>query len=121
MPVRIVKAVFCLVQDPKTPNGDSGLAEDSGVPLAAGGLADPTGALVERLQRELRTVAALEVTRRYSPPPLSHRSVIALVIPQSSLGHPLGMQPLHWRLKRAPTPDARSTLSCSKISASVIL
>lgn len=29
--------------------------------MSAGGAADPSGALVERLQRELRTVAALEV------------------------------------------------------------
>ena len=29
--------------------------------MSAGGAADPNGALVERLQRELRTVAALEV------------------------------------------------------------
>ena len=48
-------------QESGTPNGDAVRSRAEPGALAAGGLADPNSALVERLQRELRTVAALEV------------------------------------------------------------
>lgn len=56
--------------------------------MSAGGAADPNGALVERLQRELRTVAALEVHPLIHPstagiastPPI-HPSIPVLLAP----------------------------------------